>query len=197
MNNSYRLPRKLLVLRYDDGWGFDFTLIPPVSMMSWRASYKIHKIPSFQVSIVLFGTLLLAASQNFSTMPLFKRPSTPPTPVPETAPPQKRGTIFSSSRAADNAATTAPGTRTTPPNSSQTTGGNPRRGGFFRRRSTGSSDVDSTRHIRRGSVGSSTSSRTAGTGLLAGRSVRGGDRSLKVARNKVTLAEKAEKEADS
>ena len=26
---SYRLPRKLLVLRYDDGWGFDFTLIPP------------------------------------------------------------------------------------------------------------------------------------------------------------------------
>ena len=131
-------------------------------------------------------------------MPLFRRSPTPPTPAPvqETAPPRKRGTIFSSSRGTDNEATTAPAARTVPPNVNETT----RRRGFFRRRSTGSSDVtDSTqnRHNRRGSVGSGSSSKPAArTGSMFGHSVRGKDRSLEAAMNKVTLAEKAEKEAD-
>jgi hypothetical protein len=130
--------------------------------------------------------------EKISTMPLFKRsPTPPPFPVQEqeTGPPRKRVGIFSSSRAADNAETTALDTRTTPPNDNGTTTGTSRIGGFFRRRSTGSAEVDSTRHSRRGSVGPGTA--------LAGRSGRGGDRQLEAARYKVTLAEKAEKEADA
>ncbi len=127
-------------------------------------------------------------------MPLFKRsPTPPPPPVQDAAPPRKRGGLFSSSRTTDNAQTTTSDTHT---NGNGSTTGNSRIGGFFRRRSTGSSDVDTTGHLqhRRGSVGSGTAART---GSQAGKRRRGGDRLLDAARSKVTLAEKAEREADA
>ena len=108
------------------------------------------------------------------------------------------GALFSSSRAADNTATTAADSHTS---DNASTTGTPCIGGFFRRRSTGSPDVDSTRDTqrRRGSIGSSTAATDTAvrTGSQARRSGRGTDRSLDAARHKVTLAEKAEKEADA
>jgi hypothetical protein len=126
-------------------------------------------------------------------MPLFKRaPTPPPAPVQQTTPPRKRGNIFSSSRTDENATATASASNRSNVDGT-TTGSGRRGGGFFRRRSTGSSDdVDSIHNSRRGSIGQGT------PGPLGGRSRRGGrDRSLEPARYKVTLAEKAEKEADT
>ena len=137
---------------------------------------------------------------RYTLMPFFKRSPTPPPPVQETPPPRRRGVgaLFSSSRAADNAATTTTDSHT---NDNGSTTGTSRIGGFFRRRSTGGPDVDSTRDTqrRRGSIGSGTAptDTAARTGSQARRSGRGTDRSLDAARHKVTLAEKAEKEADA
>lgn len=141
--------------------------------------------------------------QCSSTMPLFKRsPTPPPAPVQETLPrktPRRRGALFSSSRTADNATTTTSDTGTTAPNDNGSSTGTSRIGGFFRRRSTGSSDFDSTGHTqrRRGSVGSGPTARTGSQASQAGRNGRGKDRSIDAARHKVTLAEKAEKDADA
>ena len=135
-------------------------------------------------------------------MPLFRRSPTPPPPPVQETPPSRRGVgaLFSSSRAADNAATTATDSHTNTNDNGSTTGTS-RIGGFFRRRSTGGPDVDSTRNTqrRRGSIGSGTAptGTAARTGSQARRSGRGTDRSLDAARLKVTLAEKAEKEADA
>ena len=86
----------------------------------------------------------------------------------------------------DNAATTAAGS-TKGPSRAGLVG----LGHIFRRASTDSPDVDSTRdtQYQRGSG-------TADTGIAARPVTQSADRSLDAARHKVTLAEKAEKEAE-